>query len=78
MSTPTPTKETMRSIDQTLDRSTKNSFAIKVARSAAPANQIGRSDLRVANSIVSFVGVGVLMLVIGYYSPLPPRASQTS
>ena len=28
--------------------------------------------------IVSFVGVGVLMLVIGYYSPLPPRASQTS
>jgi uncharacterized membrane protein len=28
--------------------------------------------------IVSFVGVGVLMLVIGYYSPLPPRSSQTS
>jgi uncharacterized membrane protein len=28
--------------------------------------------------IVSFVGVGALMLVIGYYSPLPPRASQTS
>jgi uncharacterized membrane protein len=28
--------------------------------------------------IVSFVGVGVLMLVIGYYSPLPPRTSQTS
>jgi uncharacterized membrane protein len=27
--------------------------------------------------IVSFVGVGVLMLVIGYCSPLPPRASQT-
>jgi uncharacterized membrane protein len=24
--------------------------------------------------IVSFVGVGLLMLVIGYYSPLPPRA----
>jgi uncharacterized membrane protein len=24
--------------------------------------------------IVSFVGVGVLMLVIGYYSPLPPRS----
>jgi uncharacterized membrane protein len=23
--------------------------------------------------IVSFVGVGLLMLVIGYYSPLPPR-----
>ena len=28
--------------------------------------------------IVSFVGVGVLMLVIGYYSPLPPRSSQRS
>ena len=28
--------------------------------------------------IVSFVGVGVLMLVVGYYSPLPPRSSQTS
>jgi uncharacterized membrane protein len=28
--------------------------------------------------IVSFVGVGVLMLVIGYYSPLPPRSSQSS
>ena len=28
--------------------------------------------------IVSFVGVGVLMLVIGYYSPLPPRAPQAS
>jgi len=28
--------------------------------------------------IVSFIGVGVLMLVIGYYSPLPPRPSQRS
>jgi uncharacterized membrane protein len=28
--------------------------------------------------IVSFVGVGVLMLVIGYYSPLPPRSPQRS
>jgi uncharacterized membrane protein len=28
--------------------------------------------------IVSFVGVGVLMLVIGYYSPLPPREMPTS
>jgi uncharacterized membrane protein len=25
--------------------------------------------------IVSFVGVGVLMLVIGYFSPLPPVAA---
>ncbi len=24
--------------------------------------------------IVSFVGVGVLMLVVGYYSPMPPAA----
>jgi len=28
--------------------------------------------------IISFVGVGVFMLVISYYAPLPPRASQTS
>jgi uncharacterized membrane protein len=28
--------------------------------------------------IVSFVGVGLLMLVIGFYSPLPPRAPQAS
>ena len=27
--------------------------------------------------IVSFLGVGVLMLVIGYFSPLPPRAAET-
>jgi uncharacterized membrane protein len=27
---------------------------------------------------VSFVGVGLLMLVIGFYSPLPPRAPQAS
>ncbi len=26
--------------------------------------------------IVSFIGVGVLMLVIGYFSPLPPRATE--
>jgi uncharacterized membrane protein len=24
--------------------------------------------------IVSFVGVGVLMLIVGYYSPMPPAA----
>jgi uncharacterized membrane protein len=26
--------------------------------------------------IVSFLGVGALMLVIGFFSPLPPRATQ--
>jgi uncharacterized membrane protein len=26
--------------------------------------------------IVSFVGVGLLMLVIGYFSPLPPVAQE--
>jgi len=26
--------------------------------------------------IVSFLGVGVLMLVIGYYSPLPPNSKE--
>ena len=27
--------------------------------------------------IVSFIGVGLLMLVVGYYSPLPPKPSRT-
>jgi uncharacterized membrane protein len=26
--------------------------------------------------IVSFIGVGLLMLVIGYLSPVPPRARE--
>jgi uncharacterized membrane protein len=26
--------------------------------------------------IVSFIGVGVLMLVVGYFSPVPPKASE--
>ena len=28
--------------------------------------------------IVSFIGVGVLMLVIGYFSPVPPRNPEVS
>src|SRR5258706_15098804 len=28
--------------------------------------------------IVSFIGVGVLMLVIGYFSPVPPRKMEAS
>ena len=28
--------------------------------------------------IVSFIGVGLLMLVVGYYSPLPPMPRQES
>ena len=28
--------------------------------------------------IVSFIGVGILMLVIGYFSPLPPRETEAS
>ncbi|GHT91597.1 hypothetical protein FACS1894116_00420 [Betaproteobacteria bacterium] len=27
--------------------------------------------------IVSFIGVGVLLLIVGYFSPLPPRAEET-
>jgi len=37
-------------------------FLVELAHSAAPAR------------IVSFLGVGVLLLVIGYLAPLPPRA----
>ena len=28
--------------------------------------------------IISFLGVGALMLIVGYFSPLPPRAGETS
>jgi uncharacterized membrane protein len=28
--------------------------------------------------IVSFVGVGLLMLILGYFSPLPPAAAETA
>jgi len=28
--------------------------------------------------IISFIGVGVLMLVIGYFSPVPPRKAGES
>ena len=28
--------------------------------------------------IVSFLGVGVMLLVVGYFSPVPPRAEQAS
>jgi uncharacterized membrane protein len=28
--------------------------------------------------IVSFLGVGVMLLVVGYFSPVPPRQSDTS
>jgi uncharacterized membrane protein len=31
------------------------------------------SHLSGIERIVSFIGVGVLMLVIGYFSPVPPR-----
>jgi uncharacterized membrane protein len=27
---------------------------------------------------VSFIGVGVLMLVIGYFSPVPPRKAEAA
>jgi uncharacterized membrane protein len=32
------------------------------------------SHIGTIERIVSFVGVGLLMLVIGYFSPLPPAA----
>jgi uncharacterized membrane protein len=31
------------------------------------------SNVGTVERIVSFIGVGVLMLVIGYLSPVPPR-----
>jgi uncharacterized membrane protein len=34
------------------------------------------SHLSGIERIVSFIGVGVLMLVIGYFSPVPPRTKE--
>jgi uncharacterized membrane protein len=35
------------------------------------------SSIGTIERIVSFIGVGLLMLVIGYYSPLPPMAEES-
>jgi uncharacterized membrane protein len=34
------------------------------------------SNTGTVERIVSFIGVGVLMLLIGYISPVPPRISE--
>jgi uncharacterized membrane protein len=34
------------------------------------------SSIGTIERIVSFIGVGLLMLVIGYFSPLPPAAEE--
>jgi uncharacterized membrane protein len=34
------------------------------------------SSIGTVQRIVSFIGVGVLMLVVGYFSPVPPRAPE--
>ena len=36
------------------------------------------SSIGTVERIVSFVGVGLLMLVLGYFSPLPPAARKTT
>ena len=35
------------------------------------------SSIGTIERIVSFIGVGLLMLVIGYFSPLPPDAKES-
>ena len=35
------------------------------------------SSIGTIERIVSFIGVGLLMLVIGYFSPLPPAARES-
>ena len=37
---------------------------------------IDLSSIGTVERIVSFVGVGLLMLVLGYFSPLPPAAEE--
>jgi uncharacterized membrane protein len=36
------------------------------------------SSVRGVERIVSFIGVGLLMLVVGYFSPVPPRARESA
>jgi uncharacterized membrane protein len=36
---------------------------------------IDLSNVGGVERIVSFIGVGLLMLVIGYFSPVPPRTA---
>jgi uncharacterized membrane protein len=38
---------------------------------------IDLSHIGTVPRIVSFLGVGTLMLVLGYYSPLPPATKET-
>jgi uncharacterized membrane protein len=60
-------------------RSDRTAWFAGAALIAATIAKLFLVDLAGVGSIeriVSFVGVGVLMLVIGYYSPIPPRAAQ--
>ena len=34
------------------------------------------ADIGTVARIISFIGVGVLLLVVGYFSPLPPQRKQ--
>ncbi|WP_205409790.1 DUF2339 domain-containing protein [Pseudothauera hydrothermalis] len=36
------------------------------------------SNIGCIERVVSFLGVGLLMLVIGEFAPLPPRAAETA
>ncbi len=36
------------------------------------------SSVGTVTRIVSFIGVGVLMLLIGYFSPVPPRSREAT
>src|SRR5271165_2654848 len=53
ISRPTPTKDTILSIEPILDRSIKNSLAMTTARSAAPTSQTTRLRWRAAMSMVN-------------------------
>ena len=49
-------------------------MAVVVAKLAL----VDLSNIGTVERIVSFIGVGLLMLLIGYISPVPPRATETS
>jgi len=38
---------------------------------------IDLADIGTVARIVSFIGVGLLLLIIGYFAPIPPRQTES-
>lgn len=49
--------------------------AVLIAVVVAKLFFVDRASSGSLERIISFIGVGVLMLIVGYFAPLPPRRS---